>query len=94
MTNTEFETQVLKELKEIKTDVSGLKTDVSGLKTDMWEVKTEIQDLHQKFDRLDDRLDEVNTNLTQEIRLQGAYLNQAFDRMSYMQQTKQKYSHK
>jgi len=60
MTNTDFETQVLKKLGNIE-----------------W-----------KIDKIDDRIDEVKSDLSQEIKLQGAYLNQAFDRMSYMQQTK------
>lgn len=74
MSNTAFEDKVLEKLEKIETDVSGLKTDVSGL--------------HQKFDHLDDRIDETEWNLKQEMRVQSAYLNQAFDRMSFLQQNK------
>ena len=81
MTQDEFQTLVLKELSDIKSDVWTLKWDMDIVKKD-------ITSLHNKFDRLDDRVDEVESNLRQEIRLQWAYLNQAFDRMSYMQQAK------
>ena len=39
----------------------------------------DLKKIHDKFDRLDDRVDDMESNLTQEIRMQGAYLNQAFD---------------
>lgn len=73
--NRDFETLVLEKLSKIDDKVSGLEIQTASL--------------HGKFDRLDDRLDSVEKNLTQEIRVQGAYLNQAFDRMSYMQSTGQ-----
>ncbi|MDA9128851.1 hypothetical protein N9J72_00030 [Candidatus Gracilibacteria bacterium] len=72
MSNTDFENLVLQELK--------------GIKGEMGEMKSGISLLHSKFDRLDDRLDEVESNLKQEMKLQGAYLNQAFDRMNFLNQ--------
>ncbi len=106
MDDKEFQTQVLWELKSIKTDVWELKADVSGLKTDVWELKADVsglktdvsslksetKGLHQKFDRLDDRLDSVESNLSQEIRLQWSYLSQAFDRMTYIEQGQNQFS--
>ena len=96
MANTDFEEKVLQKLNTIEGDVSWLKNDVSWLKKDVWSLKEDVSwlkkdvsSLHDKFDRLDDRVDDMESNLTQEIRMQGAYLNQAFDRMSFLQQNKQ-----
>lgn len=85
MTNKDFETLVLEKLSKIDNKVSGLDDKVSGLNNKVSGLEIQTASLHRKFDRLDDRLDSVEKNLTQEIRVQGAYLNQAFDRMSYMQ---------
>ncbi len=78
MTDTDFQTQVLGEFQKINTEFQ--------------KVNSRFDSLDGKIDRLDDRLDVVKDELSQEIRLQGAYLNQAFDRMSYIQQTKEKYA--
>jgi len=85
MTNTEFENKVLSELKNISSNVSALDSKVSTL-------DSKVNSLDNKLDRLDDRLDEVESNLSQEIKMQGAYLNQAFDRMSFLQQNKAEFS--
>jgi len=76
----------------ISKDISILKTDVSWLKNkfNILDNKFDVLDnkfniLDNKFDRLDDSVYEQTSEIKQEIRLQWAYLNQAFDRMSYMQ---------
>ncbi len=80
MTDKDFQQEVLKELKEMKWEI--------------WEVKSDVKSLHNKFDKLDDRVDDVESNIRQEIRIQGAYLNQAFDRMNYYQQAKSDFAAK
>lgn len=74
MTHTEFETLVLKKLTSIETDVSSLQTQVTQMD----------EKFENRFDRLDNRMDDMEEGLGQEIRLQWAYLNQAFSNMTTM----------
>ena len=58
MTEEEFQTTVLQNLQELKTDVQVLKTDVQVLKEDQKELKSDFHelkhDLYRKIDRLED----------------------------------------
>jgi chromosome segregation ATPase len=87
MTDTEFQTLVLKKLSNIETDVSELKTDVSVLKTDVSELKTDVSELktdvsNMKSDisnlqtgqmRFESKLDRMNSDLTDFRESQDGY---------------------
>ncbi len=83
----------------LKTDVSWLKTDVSWLKEDVSWLKGDIIRLDNKIDKLDskmdsgfDRLEWVINDQTEELKghinLQWAYINQAFDIITTIQNDK------
>lgn len=73
MSNKEFEKVVLEKLNTLTTDVKGLKQDVSSL--------------NKKMDRLDDKLDDQTLELKQTIRHQWSYIDQAFNRITDIQNT-------
>jgi len=59
MTNEEFQTIVLSELKALREDMSSVKGDVSGLKEDMSSVKGDVSGLKEKVDEMDKKLNAV-----------------------------------
>lgn len=95
MSNKDFEAKVLSALDTLTTDVSGLKDDVSWLKSDVsWLkddvsiLKDDVSNLDLRFDRLENLMIDNTDELKQTIKLQWAYLNQAFDRIWYYNSVK------
>ena len=73
MTNEEFQSIVLNELKEIKGDINDLKTDVSSLKTDVSSLKTDVSSLKTDVSSLKDGQKELE-RLTRSIHEETANL--------------------
>jgi regulator of replication initiation timing len=63
LTNEEFQSIVLKQLGELKEDVSGLKEDVSGLKEDVSRLKVDVTSLKVGQMRIEERLGRVEYKL-------------------------------
>ena len=63
MTNEEFQSIVLKQLGELKEDVSGLKEDVSGLKEDVTSLKAGQARIEERLERVENRAESIENKL-------------------------------
>ena len=89
MEDKEFKKLVLKELKNInsniwnlQTDVSSLKTDVSSLKTDASSLKTDVSELKVITTRIDNNNSEIKQEMSEWFEYVNKNINQAFEKIS------------
>lgn len=83
MTNEEFQSIVLNELKSIKTDINELKTDVRSLKTDVNSLKTDVNSLKEGQERLEANQEKIE-------RFAKSIYEQTADLMEFRVSTEQK----
>ncbi len=76
-----FEELVIEKLSTIETDVSWLKTDVSCLKTDVSWLRKDFDVKSRIMDKKIDGLYDIAWEIQGEVRLNGRYINQSFQKI-------------